>query len=59
MGLTAFVEDVSYQRDFDFFFPSQAKSSLIAQIKDIIAIGMAYKGTKKLRKSNGEEMGNL
>jgi hypothetical protein len=41
MGQTAFVEDVSYQRDFDFFFPSQARSSLTAHITDIIAIGMA------------------
>jgi len=38
MGQTAFVEDASYQRDFDFFFPSQARSSLTAHITDIIAI---------------------
>ena len=42
MGQTAFVEDVSYQRDFDFFFPSQARSSLTAHITDIIAIGMPF-----------------
>jgi len=49
MGQTAFVDDVSYQRDFDFFFPSQARSSLTAHITDIIAIGMAAINQRNIR----------